>query len=414
MRRESSARRRGLGEPARGRLLAAASIDVVARPRAELDERREPPERAAPLRVRMNAVVAREARDELVTHGRGADAQTRLLGRQLDAVDELDPRPRILREEQVAVEVDVVAEARDLRGGGDAETGLDHAAEHDAEAERAGRVRHPHRFADAAGLRELDVDPVRALGAGRDVVERVAVLVDVDRDRRRRLQARAVRVAGRAAAARSTRRRAPRAAAARRAPRRASSTRSRRPGAAARVTSRTARTRSTSRPSRAPSFSFRRRNVRRPSPHAAPCRPDRRARSSRTSAALRAPGRAAARRAGRRAFPADRGALRRSRPARPTRGRGSRCSIVVERKRIVAEHVGVLLDVRERGLGASRRSARSAPPRRNPKTLPCRISTNTTSATSLDSREMTKVSASSSVAIRAVTSIRATLVIPRL
>ena len=49
--------------------------------------------------------------------------------------------------------------------GGDAEPGLDHAAEHDAEPERARRVRHPHRLADPAGLRELDVDPVRALGA---------------------------------------------------------------------------------------------------------------------------------------------------------------------------------------------------------------------------------------------------------
>ena len=36
---------------------------------------------------------------------------------------------------------------------------------------------------DAAGLRELDVDAVRDLGAGDDVVERMAVLVDVDRER---------------------------------------------------------------------------------------------------------------------------------------------------------------------------------------------------------------------------------------
>ena len=92
------------------------------------------------------------------------------------------------REQEVAVEVDVVAERRDGAAGGDAEARLDHAAEHHAEPERARRVRHPHRLADAARLRELDVDAVRDLRARGDVGERVAVLVDVDRDRRARLQ----------------------------------------------------------------------------------------------------------------------------------------------------------------------------------------------------------------------------------
>ena len=55
---------------------------------------------------------------------------------------------------------------------------------------------HPHRLADAARLRELDVDAVRALGARGDVGERVAVLVDVDRDGRAALQLRPARVAG--------------------------------------------------------------------------------------------------------------------------------------------------------------------------------------------------------------------------
>ena len=91
----------------------------------------------------------------------------------------------------------MVAEARDLRAGGDAEPGLDHAAEHHAEPERARRVRHPHRLADPARLRELDLDPVRALGAGRDVGERVAVLVDVDRDGERRFSSGPSGVAGR-------------------------------------------------------------------------------------------------------------------------------------------------------------------------------------------------------------------------
>src|SRR4051794_37483331 len=114
----------------------------------------------------------------------GCDTESWLVGRELNAVAELDPRPGVVDDEQVAVEVDEVAEARDLSPGRDAEARLGHAAEHDAEPEGARRVGHPDRLADASGLRELDVDPVRPLGADGDVGERVAVLVDVDRDRR--------------------------------------------------------------------------------------------------------------------------------------------------------------------------------------------------------------------------------------
>ena len=120
-----------------------------------------------------------------------------MVGGPLDSVVELHAGPRVFGEQEVAVEVDVVAQARDLCGSCDAETRLDHAAEHDAEVERARRVCHAHGLADAAGLRELDVDAVRPLGAGRDVAQPMAVLVDVDRDRRRGLQARTVGVAGR-------------------------------------------------------------------------------------------------------------------------------------------------------------------------------------------------------------------------
>src|SRR5512143_3074521 len=93
------------------------------------------------------------------------DTETWSLRGELDAVDELDARPRVVREQEVAVEVDVVAQARDLRAGRDAEARLDHAAEHDAEPERPRRVRHLDRLADATGLRQLQVDAVRALGA---------------------------------------------------------------------------------------------------------------------------------------------------------------------------------------------------------------------------------------------------------
>src|SRR5436190_20165859 len=94
--------------------------------------------------------------------------ESRLVGGKLDTVDEPHARPRVLREQEVAVEVDVVEQARDLRAGGDAETGLDHAAGHAAEPERTRGVDHPHRLAQAARLRQLDVDSVRALGTRGD------------------------------------------------------------------------------------------------------------------------------------------------------------------------------------------------------------------------------------------------------
>src|SRR2546423_5563636 len=129
-------------------------------------------------------------------NGTVSNAEAWPVRRALHAVDELDAGPRVLGEQQVAVEVDVIHQARDVRAGCDAETGLDHAAEHHAEPERTSGVGHAHRLADAARLCKLDVDAVRAFRARADVGERVAVLVDVDRDVRALLQRRAVRVAG--------------------------------------------------------------------------------------------------------------------------------------------------------------------------------------------------------------------------
>src|SRR5690348_12516652 len=116
------------------------------------------------------------------------DTEPGLLRWKLYAVDEGHARPGVVREQEVAVEVDVVEERRDLRAGGDAEPRLDHAAEHAAEAERASGVHHAHRLADPAGFGELHVDPVRTRRARGDVRERMAVLVDVDRKRRAFLQ----------------------------------------------------------------------------------------------------------------------------------------------------------------------------------------------------------------------------------
>ena len=138
-----------LGEAARGcepgqRLLGCVEHAGVVAAGAELDEREQPPERASPLAVRMDAVVAPESVDELVTHAATRRGPGCVDARHLHAVDELDPRPGVLADQQVAVEVDVVEERGDVRARGDAEAGLDHAAEHQPEPERARGVRHPH------------------------------------------------------------------------------------------------------------------------------------------------------------------------------------------------------------------------------------------------------------------------------
>src|SRR5919201_1303301 len=64
-------------------------------------------------------------------------------GRKLDAIDERDAFPGIVGEEEVAVEVDVVAETRHLARRGDGDARLHHAAEHDAEVERPRGVHDP-------------------------------------------------------------------------------------------------------------------------------------------------------------------------------------------------------------------------------------------------------------------------------
>ena len=85
-------------------------------------------------------------------------------------------------EQQRAVEVDEVAQGGHLRRRRDAGRALDHAAEHDPQAERAGGVHHAQRLAQAAALGELDVDAVGVAGDRGDVGQRVASLVDDDRD----------------------------------------------------------------------------------------------------------------------------------------------------------------------------------------------------------------------------------------
>src|SRR5262249_61302690 len=100
---------------------------------------------------------------------RSRDAEAGTFGGTLDAIGEFNTGPGICREQEVAVEIDVIAEARDLRAGRDPEPGLHHAAEHHTETERACGVDHLEGRADASGLRQLDRHAVRGLGAVLDV-----------------------------------------------------------------------------------------------------------------------------------------------------------------------------------------------------------------------------------------------------
>ena len=280
------------------------------------------------------------------------------------------------REQDVAVEVDVVEQARDVRARRDAEARLDHAAEHAAEPERARGVHHAHRLADAAGLRELDVDAVRALGARGDVARACGS------PRRRR--------SGSASAPSAPRRRdrppasgcsqysTPSAASCGSASSASSSVHasftSTWSGTSATVAHRAhaidveavAAAELQLQPPEAAGDASRR---------GAPCRRDRRARSSTTSAARRAAGRAAGRRAARRACPGGRAARRRSPRAPRTRARGSRAMISSSANGSSPSAPACLLDVGERRLRRLVVARDRAPPRRGRCTPSCRSST---------------------------------------
>ena len=96
------------------------------------------------------------------------------------------------------------------------------------------------------------------------------------------------------------------------------------------------------------------------------------------------------------------------RRARGELARGQALHHLLERERVVAQQLRVLLDVRLRRLGRLARSGRSGCASPKPETPECRSSTTTTSSLSRALREMTNVSASSSVTIRAETSTAGT------
>ena len=193
-----------------------------------------------PLAVREHAArrlpVVRIAREPL-----GQDQQTlRLRGHRAPARRtepgrrrRTRPRPRIVGDQEVAVEVDVVAQRRDDAAGGDAEPRLDHAPSitPSPSARAACAIRTASRIPpDFASLMlipcAISAQPATSPAGGSPRRRRSGSASAPSASRRPRRPP--------ATAARSRRRRAPRAAAAPRAPRRATTTRSRRPAAAAR------------------------------------------------------------------------------------------------------------------------------------------------------------------------------------
>ena len=108
--------------------------------------------------------------------------------RQRQSVPELEARERVVGQEQAAVEVDPLGEARDGRGRGDPHRGLLHAAEERPKAELAGACEHAGRRANAAALGELHVDAVDDADERVEVLDRHGRLVGDDRERRDGLQ----------------------------------------------------------------------------------------------------------------------------------------------------------------------------------------------------------------------------------
>ena len=228
--------------------------------------------------------------------------------------------------------------------------GLDHAAEHHAEPERACSVRHAHGLADPARLRELDVDPVRALGAAR----RRRRACGSPRRRRSEPATGASAPARRGSPAGSGCSQYWRSICGRYSSASSSDQYSFTSTCSGRsVTPRTARTRSTSSPSRPPSLSLSRRK-----------RPSRAAFSARRAMSSGSPSQIVHDVGGPVAAQAEQPVHRQAEQlalevVQRRVDRGARGELLarqpvedlVERERIVAERVRVRLEVRERGLG---------------------------------------------------------------
>src|SRR5690606_31559185 len=73
---------------------------------------------------------------------------------------------RVVFDQQVAVEVDVVGQRREVRGRGDAERRLDRAPDHDLQVTGSGDLDGLAGGGNSPALHQLDVDPVVGLGEG--------------------------------------------------------------------------------------------------------------------------------------------------------------------------------------------------------------------------------------------------------
>ena len=89
---------------------------------------------------------------------------------------------RVVRQQRGPVEVHEVHQRGDVRGGGDADRALDHAADHDHHPVRPGHGDHPERLTQAAALGQLDVDPVHLPTSGGMSRGGQTALVRDDRD----------------------------------------------------------------------------------------------------------------------------------------------------------------------------------------------------------------------------------------
>ena len=99
-----------------------------------------------------------------------------------------DAEVRVVRAEDVAVHVEVIAKFGEVSGGADEDAGFDHAADHGFEAGFARGQEGFEAAADTGGFDEFDVDAVKAFGGFGDVFGEVIGFVAEDRQGRTLLE----------------------------------------------------------------------------------------------------------------------------------------------------------------------------------------------------------------------------------
>src|SRR6266850_4687705 len=111
-------------------------------------------------------------RERAEAHSTRGDAEAKFFGcgdEGEEAVGVGDAEVWVVGAEDVAVEVEVIAEFGEVGGGADEDAGLNHAADHGFEAGFARGLQGFEAAADAGGLDEFDVDAMKAFGGFGDV-----------------------------------------------------------------------------------------------------------------------------------------------------------------------------------------------------------------------------------------------------